>query len=239
MPTSKKHTSQVKPYEHNVYHKRARQLSKDIYNLPLDVKLIIYQMAIDTHMERWKQSHKDKMKSWSGLKSRHKPFSCLDLIKGWGIQAPIHKYFPYVSLDTEGFRGSIPDDYKVKLCKLERVCTDGILNKHGEIFEIRDTPPYLSRDYYLNDGRAVRDRPHSWWVGKTCRCLTCDLIRLANNQEGGSGKIYKHTYRGLIYMGGELLYMDGLWRRLCGQWKPQVVDWTTKELKELRHIRKT
>jgi hypothetical protein len=175
-------STEVKPYEQKVFQKRSCQLSKDIYHLPLDVKLIIFKMAIDTHMEQWRKDHRSKMKSWSGLKTRHKPFSCLDLIKGWGIQAPIHKYFPYVPLDTEVFRGSIPDDYKVRLCKRERVITNGCLNTHSDIFLILDPPRYLYQNVY---GRHVSNRPHSWWVGNTCRCLNCDLIRLAHTQEAG------------------------------------------------------
>jgi len=234
----------VKKYELNVFHKRSSQLSKSIYNLPLDIKEIIYKMAIDTYMEKWAQTHKNTMKSWSGLKTRHKPFSCLDLIKGWGIQAPLTKFFQYIPTNTEDFRGSIPIDYKMIPCGKDRVSNrEGFLIRQKvDLFKVKNVHEHIM--YNIQD-RHVENKPDSYWVGKRCRCLTCDLIRLAHHQNKphwfGPESILSSGYWGGTYKDRENISADFKKKYdsityMGGQWKvhSKTEALTPKELKMLK-----
>jgi len=212
-----------KQYELNVYHKRSAQLSRDIYMLPLDIKLIIFALAMNSNMIKWQKCHKTSTRAWYGIKTRYKPFSWLDLIKGWGSQAPKNKFFPYVhDPETGDFRGSIPDEYKIKLCSDKNVIIEedgrryftlrvvSIVHLRGGIVPVR-SPLYFSPVWEQDHARQIRGRKtskdNSYWFHKRCRCLTCDLIRvyavdsghrrLGSRQSDGTNDKYRH----IDYMG--------------------------------------
>ena len=221
--TKEKGPTHPKQYELNVYHKRSAQLSRDIYMLPLDIKLIIFALAMNSNMIKWLKTHKTSTRAWYGIKTRYKPFSWLDLIKGWGSQAPKNKFFPYVhDPETGDFRGSIPDEYKIKLCSDKNVIIeeDGrryLNNKvstmylRGGIVPVR-SPLYFSPVWEQDHARQIRGRKtskdNSYWFHKRCRCLTCDLIRVYatfddmvdRSDPRGLDKI-KDKYRNIDYMG--------------------------------------
>ena len=236
----------VKHYELNVYHKRSAQLSEVIYMLPLDIKFIIFKMAIDTHMKEWEKKHRLTVRSWYGLKTRYKPFSWLDLIKGWGIQAPKNKYFPYIHANVPGAwggdiatylppgdqRGNIPDEYKIKLCDRDNVIKDmngtkTLLNSKTDIFHCRRMSGTLKFAALYYAGvflRHVRGEEPRYWVHKKCRCLTCDLIRLHSIK---AHKMSYHSYKEEIKQKySRIEYIND------GQWKTYTesqVNPTTKE----------
>ena len=115
--------SEPLPYDLQKFRKRSDQLSKRIYDLPLDIKLIIFRIAIDNHMESWKSEHMAKMKSWCGDSSDwHIPYSTLDLIQGWGCQAPVPNYFNVFNAST--FSGNIPRKFKVLPCNRKKIITE-------------------------------------------------------------------------------------------------------------------
>ena len=217
---SKTKEKEPKQYELNVYHKRSAQLSRDIYMLPLDIKLIIFALAMNSNMIKWLKTHKTSTRAWYGIKTRYKPFSWLDLIKGWGSQAPKNKFFPYVhDPETGDFRGSIPDEYKIKLCSDKNVSfvKDGIHylnNKVSTMFLRRivdpvRTPLYFSPVWEQDHARQIRSRQTAkdnyYWFHKRCHCLTCDLIRVYSVDSGhrrlGAGDKIKDKYRHIDYMG--------------------------------------
>ena len=217
---SKTKEKEPKQYELNVYHKRSAQLSRDIYMLPLDIKLIIFALAMNSNMIKWLKTHKASTRAWYGIKTRYKPFSWLDLIKGWGSQAPKNKFFPYVhDPETGDFRGSIPDEYKIKLCSDKNVSfvKDGIHylnNKVSTMFLRRivdpvRTPLYFSPVWEQDHARQIRSRQTAkdnyYWFHKRCHCLTCDLIRVYAVDSGhrrlGAGDKIKDKYRHIDYMG--------------------------------------
>ena len=219
---SKTKEKEPKQYELNVYHKRSAQLSRDIYMLPLDIKLIIFALAMNSNMIKWLKTHKTSTRAWYGIKTRYKPFSWLDLIKGWGSQAPKNKFFPYVhDPETGDFRGSIPDEYKIKLCSDKNVIderdgTHYLNNKVSTMFLRRIfnplAPLYFSPVWEQDHARQIRGRKtskdNSYWFHKRCRCLTCDLIRVYatfddmvdRSDPRGLDKI-KDKYRHIDYMG--------------------------------------
>ena len=212
-----------KQYELNVYHKRSAQLSRDIYMLPLDIKLIIFALAMNSNMIKWLKTHKTSTRAWYGIKTRYKPFSWLDLIKGWGSQAPKNKFFPYVhDPETGDFRGSIPDEYKIKLCSDKNVIYVGqdriryLNNKVSTMFLRRivdpvRTPLYFSPVWEQDHARQIRSRQTAkdnyYWFHKRCHCLTCDLIRVYAVDSGhrrlGSCQSDETNdkYRNIDYMG--------------------------------------
>jgi len=129
-----KSPSTKKQYELNVFYKRCEQLSRNIYTLPKDIKLRIFRMAIDAHMIEWYKAHKITSRSWNGVTTRYingvlNPYSWLDVINGWGVQAPKNRFFPYMYHHTPGrwgevrfgviennpslLRGSIPYKYQI------------------------------------------------------------------------------------------------------------------------------
>ena len=88
---------EIHSYDINKFCKRSDQLSHYIYSLPLDIKKIIFRIAIKTYMDTWKTEHQSRMTGWFGDSSNwHLPYSVLDVIQGWGIQAPVPNYFNYV-----------------------------------------------------------------------------------------------------------------------------------------------
>ena len=240
---SKTKEKEPKQYELNVYHKRSAQLSRDIYMLPLDIKLIIFALAMNSNMIKWLKAHKASTRAWYGIKTRYKPFSWLDLIKGWGSQAPKNKFFPYVhDPETGDFRGSIPDEYKIKLCSDKNVIIeeDGrryLNNKvstmylRGGIVPVR-SPLYFSPVWEQDHAQKIKRRhtakDNYYWFHKRCHCLTCDLIRVYSVDSGhrclGAGDKIKDKYRHIDYMGK-------------GQWisKEAPVTLTSKGKKMLRN----
>ena len=217
---SKTKEKEPKQYELNVYHKRSAQLSRDIYMLPLDIKLIIFALAMNSNMIKWLKTHKASTRAWYGIKTRYKPFSWLDLIKGWGSQAPKNKFFPYVhDPETGDFRGSIPDEYKIKLCSDKNVIIeeDGrrYLNNKVSTMYLRRivdpvrTPLYFSPVWEQDHARQIKSRQTAkdnyYWFHKRCHCLTCDLIRVYSVDSGhrplGAGDKIKDKYRHIDYMG--------------------------------------
>ena len=217
---SKTKEKEPKQYELNVYHKRSSQLSRDIYMLPLDIKLIIFGLAMNSNMIKWLKTHKASTRAWYGIKTRYKPFSWLDLIKGWGSQAPKNKFFPYVhDPETGDFRGSIPDEYKIKLCSDKNVIIeeDGrryLNNKVSTMYLRRIVDPvraalYFSPVWEQDHAQKIKRRQTAkdnyYWFHKRCHCLTCDLIRVYSVDSGhrclGAGDKIKDKYRHIDYMG--------------------------------------
>ena len=232
-----------KQYELNVFCKRSSQLSKYIYDLPLDIKIIIFKMAIDTRMKEWRSDHRATIRSWYGIRTRHKPFSCLDVIKGWGIQAPKNKFFPYIhDLETGHLRGSIPDEYKIKLCS-----DDNVIGRGGSQY-VQDSKTdslYITNDTSSDPqySELLHDRemePYEWekskyrrifWVHKKCRCLTCDLIRLKSEGIRYCGRDHlerqenvKNRYCHIDYLGN-------------GQWKTYTESQVYPSVKEQKLLK--
>ena len=171
-----------KQYELNAFRKRSSQLSKNIYKLPMDIKLIIFKLAMYNFMEKWRIIHRNNMKSWSRpryMQGILRPFSCLDLIQGWGPQAPKNNHFLHSIMNNSILRGNIPYQYKIKLCSRQNVIIEGRLNSLiTHRFYLDRKCEKVARVYhqeriYL---RGIAGGGH--WVHRKCRCLTCDLIRL-------------------------------------------------------------
>jgi hypothetical protein len=251
--TNKKSSRKIEPlpYDLQKFRKRSDQLSKRIYDLPLDIKMIIFRIAIDNHMDVWKSEHVAKMKRWCGDSSDwHIPYSTLDLVQGWGCQAPVPNYFNVFNAST--FSGNIPRKFKVLPCNRKKVITevDGeryICLRKADVFstydyETDDTIRGGFQDEILDRIRDRRTRSterhnkrHNkrhkrWWVAKKCRCLTCDLVRLAHRQHASKyGPVFNNKYDRITYTGGS-------------QWTARTVSQietlSAKELKSLKKQRK-
>ena len=241
--TAKKRSSrkiEPRPYDIHKFRKRSDQISKRIYDLPLDIKLIIFRIAIDNHMEAWKSEHVSKMKSWCGDSSDwHVAYSTLDLIQGWGCQAPVPNYFNVFNAST--FSGNIPRKFKVLPCNRKKVITevDGeryICLKKADVFStyeyetvrggFQDEILERIRDRRTRSNERHNKRHKRWWVAKKCRCLTCDLVRLAHRQHASKyGPVFNNKYDRITYTGGN-------------QWTARTISqmepFSAKELKALK-----
>lgn len=236
--------SEPLPYDLQKFRKRSDQLSKRIYDLPLDIKLIIFRIAIDNHMESWKSEHMAKMKSWCGDSSDwHVAYSTLDLIQGWGCQAPTPNYFNVFNAST--FSGNIPRKFKVLPCNRKKVITevDGERYLRASKIDVFSTYDYETvrggvqdeileriRDRRTRSTELENKRHKRWWVAKKCRCLTCDLVRLAHRQHASKyGPVFNNKYDRITYTGGN-------------QWTArtisQIETLSAKELKSLKKQRK-
>ena len=155
-----------------------------LYGLPLDIKLYIFQMVIRDHMKEWEIDHRN----------RSTPI-LRDLTASifWDLYAP----------DRDSY---IPD--KTRVCDL---VTDDKVTKyeidtvtywpHGEMarwvpsdhdpdfrYIYREIEDRANQHMHTDSPTIPRDKrmecnsPKVYWAANKCRCLTCDLVRLAHRQ---------------------------------------------------------
>ena len=237
----RKQKKKEKSYELNVYQKRCSQLSQDIYALPLHIKLIIFRMAILSHMDEWMSKHKEKMyHQFYDTRNWHKTFSCLDLIQAFGEQRPEPNFFEDQYTQRRRHHDellNIPMKYRPLLCRRSRVLKDD--GKGGKIFDRRKITIYnLSGQYipyniqYRIRPRRLSGKPHYYWVEKKCRCITCDLIRLQNKDWAYVTSDTREKEKQDIDRYNRIEYIGG------GQWKTftesEEKPLSTKQLKAMK-----
>jgi hypothetical protein len=164
-------------------------LSK-LYELPLDIKIKIFHMAIASHMISWKQSHEedneesvedigsewsleyDTMRMrwmwimrWFGPTDRD-PFSDFD----WSFSTLCYKNFHLQ--DYKGRGGKL---FWFGYCKTKK--------QYDELEGVKQYPiEYNPHDHAYIEGRQVYDKPGYFWCHEKCRCKRCDFVRFAHRE---------------------------------------------------------
>ena len=151
-----------------------------LYMLPLDIKNKIYKMCIDRHMVEWMKEHMKKLKPTISYikKVDYVKFTELDYIPvrpGFLGRLELFEYnegeiIPF--LNSKIIRPCHEKYTQINLQYLNKTNTDiFVLNK--DIIENK-CPGVLDQISI----REFSNYPGEYWVGKKCRCLKCDLVRL-------------------------------------------------------------
>ena len=161
-----------------------------LYILPLDVKNKIYKTCIDSHMVEWMKGHVKTLKPTISY------FKKVDYprITEWRIQGLI----PTPAL-LPGFLGRIEfawseTEYKegeinpFLNSKVTRPCHNKYIKAGGGYLKDNKIDQYVLRKDIIEttypgvleqiSRREFYNSGGNYWVGKKCRCLTCDIIRL-------------------------------------------------------------
>ena len=180
MPSSKKKIMKKLPP-----HLMVKIVLSNLYMLPLDVKNKIYKTCIDSHMVEWMKGHVKTLKPTISY------FKKVDYarITEWRIQGLI----PPASLP--GFLGRIElGEYKegeinpYLNSKVARPCHNKYIRGRGGYLKDNKIDQYVLRKDIIEttypgvleqiSRREFYNSGGNYWVGKKCRCLTCDIIRL-------------------------------------------------------------
>jgi len=134
-----------------------------LYNLPLDLKVKIFQMSVQSNMERWFQDHGKNFRTTLGridcatnhgytdLKGDHKD--------GFWVFHDQYDQHMFALADNED------DRYFMHSTLCDR------LEGYDEV--------YLPR-HFDNNGfwkREWRDKPDYYWYSEHCRCSRCDQVK--------------------------------------------------------------
>ena len=212
------------------------ELIKDkLYWLPLDIKIAIFRMCIDNHMKEWAKEHAGKLKLTNDF------VKSVDYPKLEGDYAihprPNGRNGFLRKLEIFGYDSTqIQPWLNTKVC---RPCHASNVNKGDFLVSSKIEEYILDKDKVYDDVLAQIDyREYSnldnkFWVGKNCRCLVCDLIRLQYREQNiklttlpMTDRLHK-TYAGIVYHPGKK------------QWNPLTVRQRKQEKDKLRnHKRK-
>ena len=163
---------------------RLKLILANLYLLPLDVKNVIHKMSMDTHMEIWKKEHTKNLKLTNDL-FKEIDFPAIEdhYDDSWRRRKGLIGYLEYYG------RNSDDPMKKWKNIKITRPCHFKYIDEHGRNY----LKPDKIETYHLDKSQfkpEVNDLityneftgkygPNSnFWVGKHCRCVVCDVIRL-------------------------------------------------------------
>ena len=160
---------------------RLKLVLANLYLLPLDVKNVIHKMSIDTHMEIWKKEHTKNLKPTNDfLKKVDYPAIEGHYDDSWRKRKGLLGYLEYY-----GENKGDPMN-KWSNIKITRPCHYKNIDKPGGYY----FKPEKIETYQLDKSQfkpGLEDLISynefsgdygDYWVGKRCRCLHCDVIRL-------------------------------------------------------------
>ena len=150
---------------------KQKEVLDNLYSLPLDIKIKIYQMAMSTHLKEWTNDHKSI--SWSLRRKLNPNEACCADLDIWN----------FIELEDR-INTQDRDYYKYSSYK-NTVCST-IVRYHVydnlEEYKIDDDDEL--QEYY-NEGYFDDIFSHEWsnkkkhyWTHKKCRCFDCDLVRI-------------------------------------------------------------
>jgi len=210
-------------------------IKEKIYWLPLDIKIAIFKMCIDNHMKEWAKEHAGKLKLTNNfVKSVDYP-----MLEGdYAIHPRPNGRNGFLrQLEIFGYDSTqIQPWLKSNIC---RPCHASNVNKGDFLVSSKIEEYMLDKDKVYEDVldqidyREYSNLDNKFWVGKNCRCLVCDLIRLQYREQNiklttlpMTDRLHK-TYAGIVYHPGKK------------QWKPLTVRQRKQEKDKLRnHKRK-
>ena len=210
-------------------------IKKYLYWLPLDIKIAIFKICMDNHMKEWAKEHAGKLKLTNDfVKSVDYP-----MLEGdYAINPRPNGRNGFLrQLEIFGYDSTqIQPWLNTKVC---RPCHASNVNKGDFLVSSKIEEYILDKDKVYDDVLAqIEYREYSnidnkFWVGKNCRCLVCDLIRLQYREQNikstalpMTDRLHK-TYAGIVYHPGKK------------QWNPLTVRQRKQEKDKLRnHKRK-
>ena len=150
---------------------KQKEVLDNLYSLPLDIKIKIYQMAMSTHLKEWTNEHKSI--SWS-LRSKLNPNEacCADL-----------DIWNFIELEDR-INTQNRDYYKYSSYKNTVCSTIFRYHVYDNLEEYKIDDDDELQEYY-NEGYFEDLCSHEWsnkkkyyWTHKKCRCFDCDLVRI-------------------------------------------------------------
>ena len=187
------------------------QVMRALYGLPIDIKIKIFQIAIKANMQEWKLEHSNNY------------FSSIHNIQWMGKLCMINTSSEELYAATYAHRNrSIYTNYfqGVFTMKNKQPC---------DYYEnINDVTTYeIENNVYDEINiRGNLDKPNQYWAANKCRCLTCDLVRLAyrldNLWEKSLCPTINKKYARINYTSGNK------------QWKTMTVSQMKREKDKLR-----
>ena len=211
-------------------------IKEKLYWLPLDIKIAIFKVCIDNHMKEWAKEHAGKLKLTNDfVKSVDYPKVEEDYAEHTLFRPNKRNGF-LRQLEVFGHdRTQIQPWLKTNIC---RPCHASNVNKGDYLVSSKIEEYMLDKDKVYDDVLAqIEYREYSnldnkFWVGKNCRCLVCDLIRLQYREQNikstalpMTDRLHK-TYAGIVYHPGKK------------QWNPLTVRQRKQEKDKLRNYRR-
>ena len=139
------------------------QVMRALYGLPLDIKIRIFQMAINEHMDEWKLEHLSQFAS-----------PLYDII--WMGRCHINFSSSINEMNQWNYFDDVFTSKKIKLCDYVNILNDHsdvLIREKVTIYEIENN---VYDEIYI---RGILDKPNQYWAANKCRCFKCDLVRLA------------------------------------------------------------
>ena len=140
-----------------------------IYSLPLDVKCLIFQMAVSTLIINWKNNLRPVF--WPVITEYHDSNKGLTYISTDGNYEPFTRLTnvtEWRELDTFNIRKNLPCVKNVKKNQ------DGIISVY--------IPPEIVNDSSLIKNRHWSNMENRYWTHQSCRCYCCDLVRVLSGK---------------------------------------------------------
>ena len=194
-------------YKKKINDKKKRMVLKNLYNLPLTVKVKIFKMAVASNMITWEQENKvhfydalefidsghdeDPYREYGEGRITHPP--CVAPPRGIeknGEWNPDH-YWSYdddLEMLAAGFVGQVPIFTPIPLCMKAKALGESAKDKitHVQISPEATTPTILIEregnfTRFVDPSTGIPQIPHSeygtFWYHKKCRCFMCDKVR--------------------------------------------------------------
>ena len=208
-----------------------------LYQLPLVIKTKIYKMCIDSHMVEWVQEYQNNLKPTISFLNMSMPFRA----PGWSILENIIQFCGEIS----PLKICIP-------CHKMNVRSDACLscfnddlndNKIQDFYIDINKLPYETYIQIIHQLRYY-DSDNIFWVGKKCRCLCCDTIRLHSLPYTSENKVLweKSKQYGGNHFTKELMdktYSRTTYDPLINEWKTETISQVkTREDVESKHFYK-
>lgn len=150
-----------------------------LYALPLDLKVKIFQMAIQSHMATWSMDHKGNFQESLALLNSTLNFGYTEL-KGdhrdgfwvWHerVLYPDHPDH-HDHHDHRGNEGhKVNEDYEDEWFHVHSTLCNKV-DRYEEIY----LPHHFNNHLFWK--REWRDKPDYYWYCEDCRCAKCDLVQ--------------------------------------------------------------
>ena len=187
----KKEPDAVKELKKSVIRAReSKKIIENLYLLPLDVKEIICQIALMSHMSEWSKRHSISLKI------------PLDFISFKCTNNSLHSSWVGTFHDLESFEqhwDNYKDNSKYRkraICSInvETKSQSGITSIH---IPVNMCPQILHREWTNLDNQ--------YWYHEKCRCITCDRVRFV-------GRDYLNPKEKERYSNMEWEHLDNQWK---------------------------
>ena len=169
---------------------------KNMDFLPEDIQRVIYKMCLNANMKDWKKEHTKNLKLTNDfLKEVDFPAIEDHYDDSWRKRKGLLGYLEYY--------GENRDDPMKKWnnIKITRPCHFKYIDKEGRTYLKYDKIEtyYLDKSQFkqgvnnlisYNEFTGTNGLTSDFWVGKGCRCLHCDVIRLEYRNQSANSKYH-------------------------------------------------